>query len=739
MSISAAIMDASFSGPLISTPTIEVPATPHPHHAELPANLPELPVSDSIPPSSAQLIQNSSQESEADLDSLLAPIPGSSKRSKYHSLTPPSSSMTPPPSTQPPKRAASSSTEFGESRNITPTPAVTMSSPPATVSRAAQMTMDTTTARGLHIPSSQQLDSASTSELRQLIIAALQENSRLDISEKEARMSAAHYKLQHNLLELETEETTNRLEVEHEMMRREVEVLQQAELARRDSNHSNYSSSAAEAIEQQDKEAAERYISDLKTYAEAMAKENAKLVRRFERAKKVIADKEEDIKELSADNKRLLERIRQNREHIHLLTGQGGIYASPQSQSISATRTVPSTPNYKERATPSQTPESARHHSHSQQMRDFHHMQTQNSHQIMQHQTPLVQGRQQHHDRQDSFATLLLADRVLNDQNSAPSTPRRATAHGQQLGHGHPTSSAVRHHRAAQSLSSLPIPQPVQMQAQHPPSSGQPTYGQPMAQPPLLSPPQLGGRQSLPGPTQSYNQPYLPRISPRDRVRRRKSRDSTISASDEEERAKEMERVSPYQVLQTADPFSGYAPAQRSMVQALPGAQQQAHPIAKPTPFPRYEPAPSQAPLQIDDDETEEEHPEEVESDINIPPSQASLSASAMLRRDPRESFEIKESPRTQQNYAQPLSQAPQQTGEYRAGSSNMGAHPPLLAAGSVTEKGRVLQAKIFGSVTKPGMGDGEGKRKRLPSEDEIRAKRLRVKAREGLGLGLEL
>lgn len=588
------------------------------------------------------------------------------------------------------------------------------------------MPMGTSTSLGLQFPSSQQLNTATTLELRQLLNAALQEV-------KEARMSAAHYKLQHNLLELETEETTNRLEVEHEMMRREVEVLQQAELSRRDSHNNHYSSSATEQQDKEDKQAMDRYIAELRAYAEAVGKENAKLLRRFERAKKVIADKEEDIKELATENKRLLDRIRQNREHFQRLTSQGGIYASPQSHSVSANRTVPSTPNYRERAIPRQTPGSARH---VQQMRDFNHMQMQNQQQLMQHGTPM---QQQHHDRQDSFAALLMADRVLNDQNSAPTTPRRATTHAQNTGHGHPTSSAIRHHRAAQSLSSLPT-QPVQMQ-QYTPMD----YAPAPSHAPLLSPPQFGERQGLPGATYHEQLP-LPRISPRDRVRRRKSRDSTISASDEEEREKEILRVSPRQPvqLQNPDPFARYAPAQRSMVQARQPQQAQVLPKTSP----RYEsiaqPQQLSQQMQVDDDETEEEHPEEVQSDVDVPASQASLSASAMLRRDPRESFEIADSPRTQQSSYEPPSQPQPQTMEYKTGAINVRSHPPLSAAGSVTEKGRVLQAKIFGSVTKPGL-DGAEKRKRLPSgpsglsEEEVRAKRLRGKAKEGLGLGLEI
>ncbi|KAI4281977.1 MAG: hypothetical protein L6R38_003291 [Xanthoria sp. 2 TBL-2021] len=42
----------------------------------------------------------------------------------------------------------------------------------------------------------------------------------------EARMSAAHSKLQHNLLSIETSEAASKAEVEREMTRREVQVLQ---------------------------------------------------------------------------------------------------------------------------------------------------------------------------------------------------------------------------------------------------------------------------------------------------------------------------------------------------------------------------------------------------------------------------------------------------------------------------------------------------------------------------------
>jgi hypothetical protein len=71
-----------------------------------------------------------------------------------------------------------------------------------------------------------------------------------------------------------------------------------------------------------------------------------------------------------------------------------------------------------------------------------------------------------------------------------------------------------------------------------------------------------------------------------------------------------------------------------------------------------------------------------------------------MLRRDPRESFEVAASP----------------------------------GLNEATEKGALLQAKIFGSVTK---GASAPKRKRLPDDEEVKAKKLRMAAGEGVGLGI--
>jgi acetyl-CoA acyltransferase 1 len=393
-------------------------------------------------------------------------------------------------------------------------------------------------------------------------------------------MAAAHYKLQHSLLVIETEEAAKRMEVEHEMTRREVEILQAAELARREASSQPPEQSTAST----------RYIAELKAYCETMDKENALLHRRLERAKIIIAEKEEDINDLLSENHRYVGRIRENREHMRLLRSPGGLYASastPRTQS----QNFPTTPQYT-RATPKHTPHSI-------------------------HQ----------HDSQDSFATLLLADRVLNDQNSAPTTPT-ITRFTQR------SNSQVKHSRNVQSLSSLPST-PIR-------NSGQSQHLLPSVQFIPQSEPRYRTSQSFFSPSQ----PARTALPHGRTEKRRKSRDSTISASDAEE-------------------LAAYS-------------QPQVHP--------------SQETRNSDDTE-------ELESD-DVQESQASVAASAMLRRDPRESFEVAVSP----------------------------------GLGEATEKGALLQAKIFGSVTK---GASAPKRKRLPDDEEVRAKKLRMAAGEGVGLGI--
>ncbi|KFY02298.1 hypothetical protein O988_02243 [Pseudogymnoascus sp. VKM F-3808] len=554
------------------TAKIEVPTTPQPQHATLPSESDIAKAATGSPTTSMLVANPSSPPTSLNTSSLPAPALKSVERPKYSSPPPPSS-ITPPPSSQPPKRRSPSS---AFDRDTTPTPAI-FSSPPPTVSYDIKRGAG----RPLSIPASH-IATASASELREALDSALNENSRLDGEVHEARMAAAHYKLQHSLLVIETEEATKRMEVEHEMTRREVEILQASELARREASSQPPEQPSASA----------RYIAEMKTYCESMDKDNALLRRRLERAKAIIAEKEEDISDLLSENHRYVGRIRENREHMRLLRSPGGLYA-PSTTPRTQSQNFPTTPQYS-RPTPKQhTPHSI-------------------------HQ----------HDSQDSFATLLLADRVLNDQNSAPSTPTAARF-------AQRSNSQVKHSRNVQSLSSLPST-PVR-------NSGQSQHLLPSVQFVPQSEPRYRTNQDF----FSSAQPAPRTALPHGRTeKRRKSRDSTISASDAEE-------------------LAAYA-----------------HPHTHPSQETRHS------------DDTEE-----LESD-DIQESQASAAASAMLRRDPRESFEVAASP----------------------------------GLNEATEKGALLQAKIFGSVTK---GASAPKRKRLPDDEEVKAKKLRMAAGEGVGLGI--
>lgn len=403
-------------------------------------------------------------------------------------------------------------------------------------------------------PTTQQVEDASATELRQMLLSALAEIRKLDTDVREARMSAAHYKLQHNLLAIETEVAAKRMEVEHEMTRREVEVLQLAELARREVDSPGIMSNSG------------RYFADIKAYCEAMDNENALLHRRLQRCRKMIDARDDELSVVMEENQRLVTRIRENREHLNRLKSPGGIFSAATPRI--SNNGFPTTPQ-QYRSTPKHT------------SRSLH---------------------QEHEGSQDSFAALLLADRVLNQENSsAPSTPLTTRP---------PPASHLRHNRGVHSLSSLP---------------STPVRPFPMSErSDLLPSPNIQHPQSEPQNRSGYHY-FTPQ-----KERSRKSRDSTISAEDAQE-------IAAYNANESGDE--------------------------------------------------------------EIPESQASQSATEMLRRDPRESMEVVRSP----------------------------------TPSSAAEKSTLLQTKIFGSVTK----SGAEKRKRTDGGLEYHVKKSRIVS-EGIGLGID-
>lgn len=447
--------------------------------------------------------------------------------------------MTPPPSSQVPS-----------SRHLIPssrTPELSiLSSPPPTIINGVKRETDKTIAR----PSQDQIANASAEELREMIHAVLSENSKLDIAAREARMSAAHYKLQHNLLTIESEEAVKHLEVEHDMTLREVELLQ------------------LRVQNTQEPPELEFY----RTQCHKLAEEDSKLCEQLRRAKRLILSKDDDIVDLKAEIDRLRDRIRQNRKHINEMRSPGG------PLHMSSLQNSPATPQ-QYRSTPKHTPMTNR---------------------------SVRQGRDH---SQEPFAALLLADRVLSQENnSAPSTPVSAR---------HPVPRTPnRHNRGVHSLSSLP----------NTPQSGRPGTANSTLLPSAQFSPKSDHRVVSTLGHRAIQQP---------RERRRKSRDSTISASDTEEIARAA---------------AGYR-----------------------------------------------EDSEEIQE------SQASQSATEMLRQNPHRSFEVAASRTT----------------------------TPTPSADK-----NLQQSKIFGGLTKP----VDGKRKRAEEEykSDYSAKKIRSTAAIGLGIGLD-
>lgn len=411
------------------------------------------------------------------------------------------SSLTPPPSSQlPPSNGTA-----GQPLGYVSSHRASMFSPPATT--ASHLRRDGPPAATEYCaPTGELIMDAPDEDLRRMLQGCLAENVRL-------KMETAHHKLQYNLLSMQADEEAKRAAVEHDMTRREVEVLQMAESAREARREL---SAAAENTQV-------KYI-QLKASYDLAIDEIDSLRKREKNFRKVLQQKEDEIVSLTDDRELLLRRIRENREHFHMLCSPGGAFHGALTPKPSAVATP-----QQHRTTPRQTPR-------SQRQEDDH--------------------------NQIGFQVLLEA--LSHDNNSAPSTP--TSAH-------RPTPRMLpRHTRGAQSMSSLPTTPMARPRGEHAvllPS---------IDLIPRTEPARFSANRSAPG-----TQP----------VRGRKSRESTISADDNEELARAALNM---------------AAVNRSM---LSNASQKSAP------------------------RSQRHGPEGAE----VYESQASQAASEMLRRDPRESF----------------------------------------------------------------------------------------------------
>ncbi|KAK4199283.1 hypothetical protein QBC40DRAFT_282232 [Triangularia verruculosa] len=410
---------------------------------------------------------------------------------------------------------------------------------------------------GYMTPTQQQISEASPETLRRMLQSLVAEHAQV-------KMQAAHHRMQNVLLTFQAQEDANRAQVEHELTRREVDVLQKAESARQARREISTATETAQA----------RYMK-LESLYKDVVEENKMLNQRLRGARKVLEERANEIATLQEDREILLNRIRENREHFHILCSPGGMFHGALTPKVAQAQSP-----QQHRATPRQTPRSA-------------------------------QKEPQHRGHGHNLADLLEA--LSQDNNSAPSTPI--------TGHRPRAAIGPKHTRNVQSMSSLPTT-PVRFRSDN--GGLLPSVDLvPQTEPPQRFPRFLA------------QTPTAPRSA-----ERRRSRESTISADDNEELAR--------QALKSITTGTSFAPRASVSAQRSRGSQR---------------------------DEVEEEQ---------IYESQASQAASEMLRRDPRESFEVAAS----------------------AGNSRDGT--PAAA-----DKSARLQAKLFGPLNKRGGAlSGSGKRK---------------------------
>ncbi|KAK7424679.1 hypothetical protein QQX98_000255 [Neonectria punicea] len=495
------------------------------------------------------------------------------------------SSLTPPPSTQ--VNNFNNQNGHRSKRAFSGSQQSTLFSPPATILNTLR---DRQIASDYVAPTPQQVLEASADELRAMLQSCIAENQKL-------KMETAHHKLQYNLLSLQADEDQKRAVVEHDMIRREVDALRTAEHTRQARRELSSSSDSTQA----------KYL-QMKIWYEAAVDETEILQRRVKVAKKVIQQKEEETVCLTEERDMLLNRIRENREHLHSMCSPGGIFHGALTPGKPQTQTVSTPQPY--RSTPRHTPRSV--------VRDT---------------------------REGEHGLSALLQAMSQDNNSAPSTPLPS--------HRPAPRQARKHHRNAQSMSSLPTT--------------------PMNR-------ALGGHGGLlpsvdlvpqTEPQRYPQRHYVPTTPVGKPDRRRQSRESTISVEDNEELAR--------QALESVAAASFVSHASHALRTSLPGSR------------------------------SREEDDEEVFD------SQASQAAIELLRRDPRQSFEVVSS------------------------TESRGGTPPLDTAGR-------MQAKLFsmkGDADKRKFNGNTGPSEEVMREHGSPAKKMRVggplvEDRRRVGLGIQ-
>ncbi|RKF81914.1 putative fad-dependent oxidoreductase-like enzyme [Golovinomyces cichoracearum] len=150
-------------------------------------------------------------------------------------------------------------------------------------------------------PTPNHIQAATKEELQEMLNKALQENLKLEASACDAWMSAAHHKLQYNLLSIESQEALNRMEVENYMFRREAAILRKNPI------------DATLTV----------YHKRLKEHCAYIKEDNIALRLALKKANCII--KAQDLKLATSQQviKLLKERIQQNRKHLNIILRPG--------------------------------------------------------------------------------------------------------------------------------------------------------------------------------------------------------------------------------------------------------------------------------------------------------------------------------------------------------------------------------------------------------------------------------
>ncbi|KXG53819.1 uncharacterized protein PGRI_008690 [Penicillium griseofulvum] len=234
----------------------------------------------------------------------MAKRPSSQSDKKFLSPPPLSSSdMTPPPSSQIPGAPLRSRSH-------------SRSSSPALVKPDMDKSLCDAYGASENLPTVEEIDNANETQLRTIAKDLL-------AVARESRMSALHFKLQNSLVSFASNEAVKRAEVEHQLAKREVEIIQSAEYRSRSHPADPVTPNQSQSALNSD------YLSAVQRSQE-LEELNSVLDRRLRKAKRAIDEATSRSLDLEEQNLMLKRRIGDNRKHFSQIFNHGNL--SPGTQ-----------------------------------------------------------------------------------------------------------------------------------------------------------------------------------------------------------------------------------------------------------------------------------------------------------------------------------------------------------------------------------------------------------------------